>query len=453
MASYFDRELTSTEALALAQALNTDRQKAARLVAEYEIDRLLTLRARPAEESRIDAIVDQIQREADSFVDRVVRDIRHEASQPKARIRSWVDSIAQLFWRPGWALLTVVVGFLCCAWFFYFGITTGEPRLALAANSVVEVLRNGALTPVGAGFVLRAGDVLHVAGTNSVTINFAPEQTAITNWPGAEMKLLRVAGAKRFALNAGRIGAAVARQRTFRPLVIVTPEAEARVLGTRLTLMTETNATQLEVIQGEVKFTRVSDGKAVRVRAGNHALAAANSPLAALPTTGRILREYWTNLANGSLVTAGSTLNWKRSLVVPPDGHDYLPRFESAPLRPGLRFSERIRGYIQPPKSGLYRFALGTVHVETVLHLSRTDRPQDMVQIAFRGADGAGPSIEEITPVPLQAGRQYYVEVIHESGGGDDHLTVLWQPPGGDPEIVPGEFLSPAPVQEKKGQR
>jgi len=122
-------------------------------------------------------------------------------------------------------------------------------------------------------------------------------------------------------------------------------------------------------------------------------------------------------------------------------------------LRRGLRFTERIRGYVQPPQTGLYRFALTTIHVETALHLSPTDRPEDMVQVAWRAPDGGGTSLQDVTPVPLQAGHKYYVEVVHESDGGDDHLTVSWQAPGGEPEIIPGQFLSPFPMQEKKGQR
>ena len=123
------------------------------------------------------------------------------------------------------------------------------------------------------------------------------------------------------------------------------------------------------------------------------------------------------------------------------------------PVRAGLRITERIRGYVHPPKTGLYRVALTTVHVETALRLSRTDRPEDVVQVAFRTPSGnVGPSLQEVTPVPLQAGRKYYVEVVHESDGGEDQLAVSWQAPGGEPEIIPGKFLSPFPTQDKKGK-
>jgi hypothetical protein len=95
----------------------------------------------------------------------------------------------------------------------------------------------------------------------------------------------------------------------------------------------------------------------------------------------------------------------------------------------------------------LYRLALTTVHLETVLLLSRTDRPEDVVQVAFQAPDGGGTSLQDVTPVPLQAGRKYYVEVVHESDGGDDQLAVSWQAPGGEPEIIPGKFLSPFPIK------
>src|SRR5438876_6017829 len=100
-ASYFDGRLTEREAAELAQVLDNDVEKAARFVCEYEIDRLLALRAIPADESRIDAILGQIQREADPFVQSVFRTIEHETSAPTERVQFWRYWVTQLFSRPG----------------------------------------------------------------------------------------------------------------------------------------------------------------------------------------------------------------------------------------------------------------------------------------------------------------------------------------------------------------
>src|SRR5438876_453377 len=83
----------------------------------------------------------------------------------------------------------------------------------------------------------------------------------------------------------GQFEASVARQRPFRPLVVTTAQAEARVLGTRFTLAATTNATRLEVADGKVRLKRLSDGEAVRVGAGNYTVAAPGYELAPQPLT------------------------------------------------------------------------------------------------------------------------------------------------------------------------
>ena len=223
-ASYFDGRLTEREAAELAHVLDNDVEKATRFVGEYEIDRLLVLRVNPADQSRIDAIITQIQREADPFVQSVFQRIQHQTSAPTESVPSWRNWVGQLFSRPGWALLAAAcLALLCCAWFFYYGITAGEPRLELTESSSIDVILNGVPTRAQHGFALHTGDALSVPGTNSASISFAPEKTGITLRPGTELKLVSVSGARRFVLNAGKIEASVARQRTFKPMVILTP--------------------------------------------------------------------------------------------------------------------------------------------------------------------------------------------------------------------------------------
>jgi hypothetical protein len=450
-AAYFDERLSASESAGLARVLESDPEKAAQFIEEYEIDRLLRLRGAPTEETRIDTIVDQIQRESDPFVRSVFQAVKQDTFARRKQRTFWQNWVEQLFLRPAWALVaTACLLVIGSAWIFYFRITVGEPSLELPGGASVEIVRGAISTQAWQGFDLRAGDVLKVNGTNDATLSFPPEKTRIQLHPGTELKLVNFSGAKRFVFNTGKLDASVGRQRVFKPMLIRTPQAEARVIGTRFTLTAETNATVLSVAEGKVKFTRLSDGKSVKVSAGHSIW---DTELVLLPATGRILREFWTNLVSNSLTPAGTTLRSKRVRVARPDGFDYLPRFESISLGPGLRFTERIRGYVQPPKTGLYRFALTSVHVETVLLLSRTDRPEDAVQIAFQAPDSkVGPSLQQVTPVPLQAGRKYYIEVVHESDGGDDHLTVSWQAPGAEPEIIPGKFLSPFLTQEEKGK-
>src|SRR6266498_7648 len=96
-ASYFDGRLSVREAAELAHMLENDVEKAARFVGDYEIDRLLALRGIHDDESRIDSILAQIQREADPFVQSVFRTIERETSAPAARVLFWRNCVEWLF--------------------------------------------------------------------------------------------------------------------------------------------------------------------------------------------------------------------------------------------------------------------------------------------------------------------------------------------------------------------
>ena len=77
--------------------------------------------------------------------------------------------------------------------------------------------------------------------------------------------------------------------------------------------------------------------------------------------------------------------------------------------------------------------------------------------IAF--ADGIAPGEWTKTPsqqsafLILTAGKRYYLEVGRTCGTNQDHLAVAWQPPGGQREVISGEFLSPFKLVNQKGKK
>src|SRR2546429_8003302 len=172
----------------------------------------------------------------------------------------------------------------------------GKPVLLVGPGSAVTLERDGAELPAFAGLRLRANDLLILTGTNTVGVTFAPEKTRFDLQPGATLKLLDWTKGKRFDLQKGKLEASVARQRPFKPMLVRTPEAEARVLGTRFTLTTATNRTRVDVAEGRVRLTRRNDDAAVKVSAGFYAIAAGGIELNALPQTGAISREIWTGI-------------------------------------------------------------------------------------------------------------------------------------------------------------
>src|SRR5207244_2906385 len=50
---------------------------------------------------------------------------------------------------------------------------------------------------------------------------------------------------------------------------------------------------------------------------------------------------------------------------------------------------------------------------------------------AGRDPDGDGIMNNVSAPITLQAGKKYYIQVVHQEGGGGDSVGVLWVLPGG----------------------
>lgn len=108
-------------------------------------------------------------------------------------------------------------------------------------------------------------------------------------------------GGKRVVLAQGTLSAEAARQPAERPMVFVTPHAEARVAGTALRLTLEPALTLLEVREGKVRLSR--EGRAVDVGAGQYAVAGPGQPLAArsmdvseivlLPQEAKLVGSEW----------------------------------------------------------------------------------------------------------------------------------------------------------------
>jgi len=145
----------------------------------------------------------------------------------------------------------------------YFIGDSGETRLQ--SNSTLGV---GKVKTVGASsraaLLLTDGTRVDVGGNTLLAIHPAKDRT-------------------RFSLENGSLKSQIAKQPSNRPLVFATPEAEAIVKGTVITLMTGQHHTRLEVTEGTVLLKRQNDGAEIAVNAGYFAVVAPNAPLVAKP--------------------------------------------------------------------------------------------------------------------------------------------------------------------------
>jgi hypothetical protein len=327
----------------------------------------------------------------------------------------------------------------------------GVPELASFTGTQIQILRGGQAVTAQGRLRLQPDDVIRTTGEGRAVISYDPEATRIELESNSELKLLTWNSGKRVNLRAGKLEATVARQRAFQPMILVTRQAEARVLGTKFTLTAETNATRLEVTEGNVELIRKSDDAVVKVSAGHYFVAATNVELAAQSLTGRILREYWTGISGDGVGMLTTHTNYPDK----PSGWDFLNSFEE-PTNLSGGYGTRIRGYLYPPKTGQYRFWVAADD-SAELYLSADDSPDQKDVIASlyfhsQPREWSKYPWQQSSPIKLKSNHRYYIELLHKKNDGAGHLAVAWQTPGGKQEIITGTYLAPfkTDAEEKK---
>ena len=115
-------------------------------------------------------------------------------------------------------------------------------------------------------------------------------------------------------------------------------------------------------------------------------------------------------------------------------------------------FAQRLFGFLRPPESGLYRFAISSDN-SSEIWLSSNGKWQDGQLIARAGeketsasslTDGFDVYISQISDeIKLEQGEAYFIDILHVEAGGLNHLQVSWMRPNGKVfEILEGKFLS-----------
>lgn len=170
--------------------------------------------------------------------------------------------------------------------------------------------------------------------------------------------------------------------------------------------------------------------------------AAATSAASATLGTGQISREIWTGVAGNTLDALLDAPRFPNN----PNKSETLTSLD-APRNGDKDYGQRIAGYLYAPLTGQYSFWIAADDAAQ-LSLSSDDNPANAVVIA---------SAPQWTPlqvwdkypeqasglVQLEAGKRYYIEILHKQADGKDNLSVAWQPPGGTREIIAGKYLSP----------
>lgn len=159
-------------------------------------------------------------------------------------------------------------------------------------------------------------------------------------------------------------------------------------------------------------------------------------------TANGVLWEWWRGI-NG---TAVGDLTSDARYPDASEGYEYLPRFET-PQNWDETYGSRVRGYLVPQTTGSYTFWIAGDDTGQ-LRLSpdaRAENAQGIAQVPAWTDYRAWDTVAEqrSASIPLTAGRKYYIETLHKEGTGGDHLSVAWQGPGLERQVIDGYYLRP----------
>ena len=154
-----------------------------------------------------------------------------------------------------------------------------------------------------------------------------------------------------------------------------------------------------------------------------------------------ILRQvYYSDEITGSIDSFKNIASFPNS----PDETSFESSF-IAPADISSKYGQRMHGYLVPEESGDYTFWIASDD-NGELSLSDSHKPESAMIIAqvsgYTSPNQWGKNVEQQSQtISLQAGMPYYISAVMSEGGGGDHLSIAWQGPGIDQEIIAGHFL------------
>lgn len=157
---------------------------------------------------------------------------------------------------------------------------------------------------------------------------------------------------------------------------------------------------------------------------------------------GALLKEHWSGIAGDTLSALTSNANYPNK----PGGREFITSFECLAQDWSDSYGTRVTGYIVPPVTGNYTFAVSGDDVAELYLSSDATSANKALIASVATATGfrvwtAQPA-QQSTVRTLTQGQRYYVELLHKENTGTDHWSVGWMPPGASAfSVVPGSAL------------
>ena len=309
-----------------------------------------------------------------------------------------------------------------------------------SATAGVNILRGKDTVPAKPGALLLPGDYVRVDDGAQARIDYA-DKTAMQLDQGTNVQLAAdgsaaIGAGKRVVLKWGRVTAEVAKQPLGRPMIFTTPNAQAVVLGTVLTLeFTSTaSATRLDVAEGLVGITDTANRTVVEVPAGHFATVAENTKTVARPLLVAATTAARKGYRSGLRATYFAGTDLKNMIFdrIEPGIHTDLG-LESVPLdQRRTDFSVRWNGYLQPLFSEKY---LLTLRSDAGARLYIDEKLVIDAWGAERAAYHQG-------SVMLDASKRHALRVEYKQPKSGMMVKLDWVSPTQQPEMIPVERLS-----------
>ncbi len=299
----------------------------------------------------------------------------------------------------------------------------------------VVVVHNNKFQVGKAGLQLFPGDRIEVNDGGSSKLVYA-DKTEVRIHQHSDLKIdTNKSKAKLLAIRTGRVSASVTKQPVGAPMILRTPNAEAVVLGTELTLeFTDSlETTRLEVDHGLVAITDMKKQTRIEVPTGHYATVMDNQVPIARPLAPRavqVAKDYRPGLR--AMYFAGDNLNEKLFERIEPSISADLGLEASSPAQRQSNFMVRWDGYLQPLFSEKY---LITIRADAGVRMYLDEKLLINAWESQRIGDHQA-------AVNLDASKRHQIRVEYKQPKSGMLIRMVWVSPSQNVEIVPVERLS-----------
>jgi len=278
---------------------------------------------------------------------RQVRRIRPELAVVPAPARPERRFHASPVFVRSFATVAASLMVLACLWWVSESLRL-QSLATVEAYGQVTIRRGDRTIPVTAATRLYSRDTIETKDGSRATVRYTGERTYLSLRADSRLRLSQSDGAKQLFLDTGTLTADVAPQPADRPMIVSTPRASIRVAGTRFRIQSDAAGALLEVTEGKVCMTRLSDRYSLEVPAGcTLALQGTRTP-----TLAPIEQVVLGHLRKDQLVEPDKSVRLARAFAintltyeVPLDNGappDRLKEAVAAAHQAGLRFFARV---------------------------------------------------------------------------------------------------------------